>query len=48
MVVGVMELPATSAEVRGVVQDEYFDHRVVPKLVDYLMTQGESCGVVSL
>eukprot|EP01084_Bolivina_argentea_P016451 30795_1 len=39
MVVGVMELPATAGEVRGVVQEEYFDHRVVPKLVDYLITQ---------
>ncbi len=41
MVVGIMELPATAGEVRGVVEEEYFDHRVVPKLVEYLRTQGK-------
>ncbi len=46
MVVGTMELPAIAGEVRGLVEEEYFDHRAVPKLVEYLRTQGERYGII--
>lgn len=43
-----MDFPATYDALRPVVEHEYFDHRAVPQLEEYLDEQASECRVLGL